>query len=135
MKIVIDANVLFRTLISSGSILDVIFHPSLTIYAPYQLKTEFFNHREELISKSHISFDSFRIITDEIFKKIIFVDWKKYEKYISKANVLLKDHAKDEDFIALCMLENCKLWTYEKRLISIGFGMSTRELLLYLEKK
>jgi len=32
-------------LISSGTILDDIFHPLLTMYAPYQLQTEFLNLR------------------------------------------------------------------------------------------
>ena len=53
MKIVLDANVLFRTLILSGFILDVIFHQSLRIYAPKQLQVEFLNHQQE-ISHYHL---------------------------------------------------------------------------------
>ena len=128
MDIVLDANVLFRTLISSGSILDIIFHQSLHIYAPQQLKVEFLAHQQEIIKKSHLPRETVLFLTEELFKKIIFVNRTDYEIYLPKAKNLLKGHNKDEDFIALCIAKKCKLWTYEKRLCDIGFGISTKQL-------
>lgn len=93
----------FLILISSGSILDVLFHPSLTSYAPQQLKVEFLNHQQEIIKKSHLPRETVVFLTGEVFKKIIFVNRNDYEQYIQKAKNLLKGHNKDEDFIALCI--------------------------------
>ena len=44
------------------------------------------------------------------------------------AKELLKTHEKDEDFIALCILKNAKLWTYEIRIFDINYGISTKQL-------
>ena len=60
MDVVIDANVFFRILISEGAILDIVFNPSLIIFAPERLKVEFLRHKDEIINKSRLStFDLF----------------------------------------------------------------------------
>src|SRR3989338_7222354 len=95
MEVVIDSNVLFRTIISSGYILDIIFNPSLFLLAPKRIK---FAHSEE------------------------------YLAYIPKAKELLKAHTKDEDFVALSLAKNCKFWTYESLMFTLGIAISTKEL-------
>ena len=52
MDVVIDANVLFRILITGGDIVEVVFDPSLRIFAPERLKAEFLKHKNELIEKT-----------------------------------------------------------------------------------
>jgi predicted nucleic acid-binding protein len=78
MNIVLDANVLFCTLISSGPILDILFHRSIHIYAIEQLREEFINHQTEIIHRSHLPKETVTFLTEELFKKIIFVEREEY---------------------------------------------------------
>lgn len=47
MELVIDSNVLFRTLISGGDIIDLVFDKNLTLYAPKMLWIEFLNNKKD----------------------------------------------------------------------------------------
>ena len=134
MEAVLDANVLFRTLISGGNIIDLMFDDSLKIYAPEKLKEEFVNHKQEIIDKSNLSEIEVEELTNLIFERIIFIPIDEYKQFFPEAKQVLGEHEKDEDFIALCMLKNCKLWTYEKLLFDIGFGISTKEIAEELSK-
>lgn len=135
MEIVLDANVLFRILISQGEILKLIFDDNLHIFAPLKLKEEFENNKEEILSKSKISEDDFNILCSLIFGRVTIVPLDKYKQFLPKAKQMLGKHKKDEDFIALCLLKDIPLWTYESLLFKIGFGISTKQISERLSKK
>jgi predicted nucleic acid-binding protein len=59
LEVVIDSNVLFRTLISGGDIIDLVFDKNLTLYAPKMLWIEFLNNKKEILSKSKLSNSDF----------------------------------------------------------------------------
>ena len=124
----IDSNVLFRTLISQGEIIELFFNNNLKICAPQILMDEFCNHEKEILSKSNLSKKDFQILSSLLFSRITLVSLEEYKKYLPEAKQLLEFHEKDEDFIAICLLKCCKLWTYETRLFEIGFGISTKEI-------
>lgn len=128
MEVVLDSNVLFRTLISAGDILDLFFNDNLEILAPEKLKEEFLNNKEEMQEKSKLSESEFNELIFLIFERITWVPKQKYSAFISKAGQLLGEHSKDEDFIALCLAKSLKLWTYEELLFKIGFGVSTKQV-------
>ena len=128
MEVAIDSNVLFRTLISRGKILRLLFNNKLKIFAPLKLKEEFIKHKEEILLKSKLSKDRFEMFSTLILKRIIFVPLEEYESFISKARGLLGEHEKDEDFVALCLSKNIKLWTYESLLFNIGIAISTKQI-------
>ena len=128
MEVVLDSNVLFRMLISQGNIIDLVFNTNLKIYAPQILWDEFCNNKKEILSKSNLSKIDFQTLSSLLFDRIIFVRLEEYKNYLPKAKKLLERHEKDEDFIALCLMKCCKLWTYESRLFEIGFGISTKEI-------
>ena len=128
MDVVIDSNILFRTLISQGGIIELFFNNNLKIYAPQILWEEFSNHENEILSKSNLSKKDFQILSSLLFSSINLVSLEEYKEYLPKAKQLLEYHEKDEDFIAICLLKCCKLWTYESRLFEIGFGISTKEI-------
>ena len=128
MEAVLDANVLFRTLISQGDIIKLLFDRRLVLFAPLKLKDEFLNNRADILAKSRLSESEFNELASLLFKKIIFVPLEEYGVFIPKAKELLGRHEKDEDFIALCLSKNLKVWTYESLLFEIGFGVSTKEI-------
>ena len=128
MGVILDANILFRTLISSGDITELFFNKNLEIFAPEKLREEFLNNRNEMLEKSKLSIKEFDKLTSLLFKRITFVTLNEYQKFLPKARILLKGHTKDEDFIAVCLLKKSKLWTYEKFLFKIDFGVSTKQI-------
>lgn len=128
MEVVIDSNVLFRTLISKGDIIEILFNNSLKISAPENLRQEFIKHKDEILEKSKLSEKEFNELQSLLFERIIFIPLEEYKSFLSKAKELLGKHEKDIDFIALCLSKNIKLWTYESLLFNIGLGISTKEI-------
>ena len=135
MEVVLDSNVLFRMLISQGDILELIFDNSLKIYAPLKLKKELLNNKEEIMTKSKLSKENFEYLALILFKRINFIDEIEYSPFIAEAKDLLKEHEKDIEFVALSLLKNIKIWTYESLLYKIGRGISTKEIAISLSSK
>mgnify|MGYP001567912922 CR=1 FL=1 len=133
MILILDANVLFRTLISPGNILNLYFDSKIELYAPERLKQEFENNKNEIIEKSRLDAKEFEELSLLLFSVVTFVPVEKYKLYLQEAKTILKEHQKDEDFIALCLYYNAKLWTYEKRLIALGHGITTLEIIKLLQ--
>ena len=128
VTVVIDANILFRTLISHGIIVTLFFHEDIKIYSPKKLKEEFLKNQQEISEKSKLSKEEFDELYKLLFEQIIFIDINEYKEHLHKAEELLCGHIKDAEFIAICISRNIKLWTYEKRIFEIGYGISTREI-------
>src|SRR3989338_3023196 len=128
MDVVIDSNVLFRTLISRGEILKLLFDINLQMFAPLKLKEEFLEHKPEILSKSKLSSEEFETFSMLILERITFIPSEEFDSYIVKAKELLGKHSKDEDFVALCLSKSLKFWTYEKLLFDLGFGISTKQI-------
>ena len=128
MEVIIDSNVLFRTLISQGDILKLFFNPKLDIFAPEALKEEFINNKKEIIEKSSLSEDEFSTLSEILFSRINFIPLENYKLFIPKARLFLGTHEKDEDFVALSLFKNAKIWTYEDLLFKIGLAISTKEI-------
>ena len=128
MEVVLDANVLFRTLISSGEIVQLFFDNNLKIIAPEVLKEEFLRNKEEILAKSKLSEDDLKELLSLLFPRINFAPLEEYQQFLPEAKRLLGEHFKDEDFVALALLKKAKIWTYEKRLFKIGLGISTKEI-------
>ena len=128
MKVVIDSNVLFRTLISKGEILDLFYNNDLEIYAPLMLKEEFEKHETEIIEKTKLNISEFKKLKDSLFGRIKFMNIDIYKNSLEKAKELLGKHEKDEDFVSLALSLNCKIWTYEDLIFKIGIAISTKEI-------
>lgn len=128
MDIVLDSNVLFRVLISQGEIVNLLFDNRLKLFAPEILKEEFFNNKQEIISKSKLSETEFETLSSILFDKIAFVPLDEYKAFLPNAKKLLSKHEKDEDFVALCLFKCAKIWTYESLLFEIGVGISTKQI-------
>ena len=115
-------------LISGGQIAQVLFSPRLVVFAPERLREEFDRHKEEIIQKSHLSYSDFDELSSLLFQRIIFISLEEYKDFLPQTKDILKDHIKDQEFIALCLAKRCKLWTYERLLCELGFGISTLEI-------
>ncbi|MEK6835344.1 MAG: PIN domain-containing protein [Nanoarchaeota archaeon] len=128
MDLVLDSNILFRTLISRGAIIEIIFNKNLKLFAPERLKKEFLSHRKEVLQKSKLSEQEFNELVSLLFSVVKFVPTNEYKEYVPKAKGLLKAHLKDVEFLALALKLDCLIWTYEELFFDIGFGISTKQI-------
>jgi predicted nucleic acid-binding protein len=128
LDIVLDSNVLFRILISGGDIISLFFDNKLKIYAPLRLKEEFLRHKKEIVAKSGFTSKEFEVLSESLFNRIILVPLKEYAPFLIKAKIMLAEHEKDEDFVALCLYKGIMIWTYEDRIFKIGLGISTKKI-------
>ena len=128
VEVVLDANVLFRMLISQGNIIELLFNDNLKLLAPERLREEFLKHEDEIIEKSRLSKEEIGQLTELIFRRISVLPLIEYKAFLPEAKEMLGGHEKDEEFVAICLLKNARLWTYEKLLFRIGVGISTKEV-------
>ena len=128
MEVILDANVLFRTLISGGDIFDIFFDTELEVIAPEKLLEELESNKKEILKKSKLFKSEFEELLSMIKKIVRFIPRTEYSEHIQEARSMLKNHHKDEDFVALALKRGIKIWTYEKRLFAVGIGISTKEI-------
>ena len=128
MEVVLDANILFRTLISAGEIVDIFFDTRLEIIAPQNLLEEIKNNEKEILEKSKLFESEFKELFEAIKKLVLFIPKEEYDEKIQEARKILKINNKDEDFVALAIKRGIKIWTYEKRLFDLNIAISTKEV-------
>jgi predicted nucleic acid-binding protein len=132
LEAVIDSNLYFSTLISQGDILTLFFNDKLLLLAPNRLKEEFSKHRGEILEKSLLREEDFNELAEILFRVVSMVTVLEYSEHLPKAKELLKEHSKDEDFLALALNRNCKIWIYESRFFKLGYAISTKQLSMAL---
>ena len=109
MEVGLDSNVLFRTLISAGDIVRLLFDKDLEVLAPERLREEFLQNKKEILAKSYLSEEDFHELVSLLFNRITFIPLQEYKEFLPEARRLLGNHLKDEDFIALCLMKKIKL--------------------------
>jgi len=123
MKIVVDANIVFSSILNSnGKIGDLIINSNriFTFIAPDFLRTEIYSHYDKLIEISHLRLEQILESEYQIYKSITFIS----EEQISLeswqfADSLVSDiDPKDVIYIAYNKQFKCKLWTGDKKLIN-----------------
>jgi predicted nucleic acid-binding protein len=123
VKVVVDTNIVFSTLLNSNSrIASILLDLNLkhTFYTTNQLLVEIEEHRDKLKKLTQFSdlelSDLISIVTNKI--KFINLDLISNEAY-QKVNYLIADiDPEDIEFVALAEYLNAKLWTGDKVLIT-----------------
>ena len=134
MKIVIDTNIIFSTLLNSnGTIGNVIFNSNKTFefYSCSYMRYEIDKHWEKLKKISNLSDQELNISKQLVFSKIKFIDealinekiWLEAEKLTSNID------EDDIDFIALTLFLKAKLWTGDKLLLKGLRNLNFKQLL------
>ncbi len=116
MKLVVDANIVFSSLLRSDGIVgDVFFNsrPPLVLYAPDLLREEIAEHRAKLVKLSKRSSDTMLELELLTLSRITFLN----EGLISTVNwaktreVMTGLDADDENYVALAIQLGAPLWT------------------------
>ena len=134
MKLVVDASVLFATIISKGKdlrgkVLDIFFHEKVELFVPMHIFSELAEHEERIRSASgfsKIEFDAFLAV---LMLRVKIVPESEVKQHLSKAKKLLSD-PDDVPYLAAALSVECAVWSDDphfKRQSEVQV-YSTREL-------
>ncbi|RUA34034.1 MAG: putative toxin-antitoxin system toxin component, PIN family [Bacteroidetes bacterium] len=122
MKIVLDTNIVFSSILSpNGTINELLLNSSdkIQFYSPESLIEELNNHHQKLIKISKYSEEEILFLKRNILSKISVINLD-YIKSISWEQAFDLSHDIDEfdtPFIALAIELQAPLWTGDKKLI------------------
>jgi len=147
MKIIVDSNIVFSTLLNTKSTLgEIVFHSDdiFDFYSVEYMRIEIKKHWNKLLKISKLTDEQLEKSYNTVLTKISFINeelipqtiWKESEKLVQGIDV------DDVDFIALTKQLKGKLWTGDKALQtgfkSKGFKnvLTTDEILkLWIKKR
>lgn len=121
---------LFAALIRNNKTTELLFKDSFHLFAPEYLLEEFSKYKTEILIKSNRSNEEFNGVMDILKKRISFIPYDDFNRYIEKANRITPD-PNDVEYIALAMSIKASLWSNDKDLKGIQGVMvySTSELI------
>ncbi len=121
MKIVVDTNIIFSTLLNTNSTIgDLIFNSGdyFTFYSCSYMRYEIQKHWEKLLKISKLSEEQLQVSYAHVFSKLNFINeeiipvktWLAAEKITKEIDI------DDTDFVALSKFLRATLWTGDKAL-------------------
>ena len=135
MELIIDANIVISALISwNGKTRDLIFVKDFSLFTPEYLLEEIEKYKNEIIIKSNLNEESFKLAMSLIFSKIRLIPFSEFELLIPKAKNICPD-PNDEEYFALALSRNTSLWSNDKALKqqSVIKVFTTQELIKTLK--
>ena len=115
MDLVIDANILFASLIKDSFTYRLLFSGKLHLFAPEYIFTEFEKHKEEIIEKTERTTEEFFRLVEILKRRIILVPLEELLSYVEEAEKLNQD-PDDIVYFALALRLNCAIWSNDKKL-------------------
>lgn len=140
MKIVVDTNIIFSTLLNpNGTLSDILLNSfdKFDFFAPTFILEELENHQEKVLKISGYTESDLNFLKRILFKKIDLVDIESIQKptWIEAIKITENVDEFDAPFIALALELNCSLWTGDKKLMKglnqkgIDWILTTEEIM------
>ena len=114
-KIVIDANILFASLIKSGVTAKLLFSEKYHLFAPEFLFQEFSKYKQLIMNKTHRTSEEFDQYFAIVKNRIKIVQLSLIKPFLKQASDFSPD-PKDTVYHALALKLNCSLWSNDKDL-------------------
>ena len=116
MELVVDANVIISSLISSsGKTAEMLFSDKLKLYAPEYLLEEIVKYRKYILEKSGLSLEEMNMLLSLISSNIEFISFSDFGKFIKRASEICPDE-NDTEYFALALKLNCSIWSNDGKL-------------------
>ena len=134
MKIIVDANILFASLIKISTTASLLFNSNLKLYSPEFVLEEFMKYSDLIQKKMKRSREEFVTIMHQLYQLITIIPQEEYEKYMEEATVISPDD-KDVPYFALALKLKCGIWSndFELKKQNQVTIYKTKELLDLLE--
>lgn len=115
MNLVVDANILFSSLIKEGKTQELFLDLSFNLYTPEFIFTEFEKHKDEILEKTNRSSEEFNEILNTMKEVINIIPEEEFEEFILAAEEISPDQD-DVMYFALALKLNCPIWSNDKKL-------------------
>ncbi len=136
MRIVIDSNVLFSSLIRNSTTRRIILQYNGFFLFPSYIFTEMQKHKKELLRKSKMNSEEFNNLLNVILKKVVIVPNETLKQHTQKALEIIKDiDINDVLFIACALAHpNSILWSDDRKLKNQNKikVLNTKEIMMLL---
>lgn len=115
MKLVVDANILFASLIKDSLTAELLLSDKLNLYAPEFLFDEFIKYKQYILEKTNRSKGDFEYFLNVLREEIEIIPQKIITPFIEEAEKFSPD-PKDTVYLACALAINCKIWSNDKKL-------------------
>ncbi len=119
MLLVIDANVVFATLVAGGGTLKVFVSNKILgkfrFVAPEYLFIEISKHLTEISEKTRLSKEELEIVLRFLEEQIEIIPFEEFEDKYNEA-VNISPDINDVPYFALALKLNCAIWSNDKKL-------------------
>ncbi|MBS3128740.1 PIN domain-containing protein [Candidatus Woesearchaeota archaeon] len=115
MKLVVDSNIIIAALIKDSVTRKLLTHLDAELFTIKITEQEIKKYKEELCKKAGIDEQTFSLITEKIYDKMIILDDNLISTKIQEAKKIM-DHidAKDTPFIAAALAIKAAIWSDDK---------------------
>ncbi len=110
MRIAVDTNILFSFFWQESLTRRLLITSNFELISPEIALKELEKHSKEICDKLKINKENFNKQFKELRKTINFVNKREYSNFIKEAEEFFPDK-NDADFFALCLKNECLLWS------------------------
>lgn len=115
MDLVIDANILFASLIKDSGTAELLFVDRFHLFAPEFLFEEFAKYETYILKKTKRSKSDFKKFLKALKRRVKVTPKEDFEKYLERADKASPD-PKDVPYIALALYLNASIWSNDDAL-------------------
>lgn len=112
-NLVIDANILFASLIKNGVTAKLLFSERYRYFAPEFLFEEFSKYEKVILKKTHRSRKEFETYLNIIKNRIDIISISQIQPFLKKAAEISPD-PKDSVYLALAIKLDCSVWSNDR---------------------
>ncbi|MEW5897260.1 MAG: PIN domain-containing protein [Nanoarchaeota archaeon] len=112
---VIDANILFASLIKESTTATFLFNPNFKLYCPEFILEEFLKYFGFIQKKMKRTQEEFVTIMHQLYQLITVIPEEEYEQYMEEAEKFSPDD-KDVPYFALALRLKCVVWSNDAKL-------------------
>jgi predicted nucleic acid-binding protein len=115
LKLVVDANILFASLIKDSLTAELLLSDKLSLFAPEFLLDEFLKYEQYILEKTNRSKEDFNHFLTILREEIKIIPQKNIKPFIQKAEKFSPD-PKDTVYLACALAIDSKIWSNDKKL-------------------
>ena len=113
MNFIVDANIIFSSLIKEGKSAELLLNLDLNLYSPEFLLEEIEKYEEEILRKTKRSNDEFEDLFQMIKLIIKIIPKNEFQDYLEPAKEISYDIG-DIQYLALALKLKCPIWSNDK---------------------
>ncbi len=112
MKLIVDSNILFSSLIKDSTARRILMHIDAELITIAFSEEEMLKHKRLLLHKSNLNELEFDLLLEKLKSKMVFLDDRIIEERFEEAyEIMKKIDPQDSPFIAAALATNSDIWS------------------------